>query len=125
LAAPTVTLRLASGDRIPAHRHDDHQIVYPGRGVLAVTTDKGSWIAPSTTTTITQLGSTVGIGLLLDTLIVPSFLLPSLMALIGGWFWWPSRPPQSPPGETPPPAERRRFTTQRPEHNALKHQTNQ
>jgi hypothetical protein len=59
---------------IPAHRHDDHQIVYPGRGVLAVTKDKGSWIAPATTTTtITQLGSTVGIGLLLDTLIVRSF----------------------------------------------------
>jgi AraC-like DNA-binding protein/mannose-6-phosphate isomerase-like protein (cupin superfamily) len=47
-AAPTVTLRLASGDRIPAHRHDDHQIVYAGRGVLAVTTDKGSWVAPAT-----------------------------------------------------------------------------
>jgi quercetin dioxygenase-like cupin family protein len=47
-AAPTVTLRLASGDQIPAHRHDDHQIVYAARGVLAVTTDKGSWIAPAT-----------------------------------------------------------------------------
>lgn len=46
--APTRTLRLASGDQIPAHRHDDHQIVYAGRGVLAVTTDRGSWIAPAT-----------------------------------------------------------------------------
>ena len=46
--APTRTLRLASGDRIPAHRHDDHQIVYAGRGVLAVTTDRGSWVAPAT-----------------------------------------------------------------------------
>jgi quercetin dioxygenase-like cupin family protein len=46
--APTRTLRLASGDRIDAHRHDDHQIVYAGRGVLAVTTDTGSWIAPAT-----------------------------------------------------------------------------
>ena len=48
LSAPTRTLRLASGDEIPAHRHDDHQIVYAGRGVLAVTTDRGSWIAPAT-----------------------------------------------------------------------------
>ena len=47
-SAPTRTLRLASGDRIPAHRHDDHQIVYAGRGVLAVTTDRGSWVAPAT-----------------------------------------------------------------------------
>ena len=46
--APTRTLRLASGDRIDAHRHDDHQIVYAGRGVLAVTTDDGSWVAPAT-----------------------------------------------------------------------------
>ncbi len=46
--APTRTLRLASGDRIDAHRHDDHQIVYAGRGVLAVTTDEGSWVAPAT-----------------------------------------------------------------------------
>jgi AraC-like DNA-binding protein len=46
--APTVTLRLASGDKIDAHRHDDHQIVYAGRGVLAVTTDRGSWVAPAT-----------------------------------------------------------------------------
>ncbi len=48
LTAPTRTLRLASGDQIPAHRHDDHQIVYAGRGVLAVTTDRGSWVAPAT-----------------------------------------------------------------------------
>ena len=46
--APTRTLRLASGDKIDAHRHDDHQIVYAGRGVLAVTTDRGSWVAPAT-----------------------------------------------------------------------------
>jgi quercetin dioxygenase-like cupin family protein len=46
--APTRTLRLASGDKIDAHRHDDHQIVYAGRGVLAVTTDQGSWVAPAT-----------------------------------------------------------------------------
>ncbi|MCQ8827783.1 hypothetical protein NQU54_01425 [Streptomyces samsunensis] len=29
------------------YRHDEHQIVYAGRGVLAVTTDAGSWIAPA------------------------------------------------------------------------------
>ncbi|MEU2061231.1 helix-turn-helix transcriptional regulator [Streptomyces sp. NPDC013455] len=45
--APTRTRRLASGAGIAAHRHDDHQIVYARRGVLAVTTDAGSWIAPA------------------------------------------------------------------------------
>ncbi|AVT34027.1 AraC family transcriptional regulator [Plantactinospora sp. BC1] len=46
--APTRTQRLASGGTIDAHRHDDHQIVYAGRGVLAVTTSAGSWVAPGT-----------------------------------------------------------------------------
>ncbi|WP_395575605.1 AraC family transcriptional regulator [Streptomyces sp. BK79] len=46
--APTRTQRLASGAEIDAHRHDDHQIVYAGRGVLAVTTSVGSWVAPAT-----------------------------------------------------------------------------
>ncbi len=46
--APTRAQLLASGGEIDAHRHDDHQIVYAARGVLAVTTDKGSWVAPST-----------------------------------------------------------------------------
>jgi RND superfamily putative drug exporter len=44
----------------------------------------------STVASIAQLGSTVGIGLLLDTLVVRSFLLPSIIALLGRWFWWPS-----------------------------------
>ncbi|MEU9118815.1 helix-turn-helix transcriptional regulator [Streptomyces sp. NPDC048506] len=46
--APTRAQWLAPGTGIDAHRHDDHQIVYAGRGVLAVTTDAGSWIAPAT-----------------------------------------------------------------------------
>lgn len=40
--------------------------------------------------TIGQLGSTVCIGLLLDTLIVRSFIVPSMMRLLGPWFWWPT-----------------------------------
>ncbi|WP_241193125.1 helix-turn-helix transcriptional regulator [Streptomyces sp. ADI98-10] len=46
--APTRTRRLAPGGSIDAHRHDDHQIVYAGRGVLTVTTGEGSWVAPGT-----------------------------------------------------------------------------
>jgi AraC-like DNA-binding protein/mannose-6-phosphate isomerase-like protein (cupin superfamily) len=46
--APTRTQRLASGAEIEAHRHDEHQIVYAGRGVLSVTTSTGSWVAPAT-----------------------------------------------------------------------------
>jgi putative drug exporter of the RND superfamily len=36
-----------------------------------------------------QLGMTIGIGLLVDTLIVRSFMTPSIAAVLGRWFWWP------------------------------------
>lgn len=35
-------------------------------------------------------GTTIGLGLLFDTLIVRSFLMPSVAALLGRWFWWPT-----------------------------------
>jgi transport protein len=57
--------------------------------------------------TIGQVGSTVCIGLLLDTLIVRSFVVPCLLRILGPWFWWPalvrSRPLREPtdfPGVT-------------------------
>jgi AraC-like DNA-binding protein len=43
--APARAQLLAHGGVGGAHRHDDHQIVYAGRGVLGITTDMGSWIA--------------------------------------------------------------------------------
>ncbi|CAN5307981.1 RND family transporter [soil metagenome] len=39
--------------------------------------------------TIGQMGTFIGIGLLFDTLIVRSFMVPSIAALLGRWFWWP------------------------------------
>ncbi|MDQ2627774.1 MAG: MMPL family transporter [Actinomycetota bacterium] len=42
---------------------------------------------------IGQAGTTIGLGLLFDTLIVRSFLTPSIAALLGRWFWWPLRVP--------------------------------
>jgi putative drug exporter of the RND superfamily len=38
---------------------------------------------------IGQVGTTIALGLLFDTLVVRSFLLPSIAALLGRWFWWP------------------------------------
>jgi RND superfamily putative drug exporter len=38
-----------------------------------------------------QIGTTIGLGLLFDTLIVRSFMTPSIAALLGRWFWWPQR----------------------------------
>jgi len=44
-----------------------------------------------------QVGTTIGLGLLFDTLIVRSFLTPSIAALLGRWFWWPMNVPSRPP----------------------------
>ncbi len=38
-----------------------------------------------------QIGTTIALGLLFDTLIVRSFMTPSVAALLGRWFWWPQR----------------------------------
>jgi RND superfamily putative drug exporter len=44
-----------------------------------------------------QVGTTIGLGLLFDTLVIRSFMTPSIAALLGRWFWWPqsvrTRPP--------------------------------
>jgi RND superfamily putative drug exporter len=44
-----------------------------------------------------QVGTTIGLGLLFDTLIVRSFMTPSIAALLGRWFWWPQRVRTRPP----------------------------
>jgi putative drug exporter of the RND superfamily len=41
--------------------------------------------------TLGQIGTTIALGLLFDTLIVRSFMTPSIAALMGRWFWWPLR----------------------------------
>ncbi len=38
---------------------------------------------------LAQIGTTIGFGLIFDTLIVRSFMTPSIAALLGRWFWWP------------------------------------
>ena len=54
---------------------------------------------------IGQVGTTIGIGLLFDTLIIRSFMTPSIAALLGKWFWWPQRVRQRPlPAPWPAPA---------------------
>lgn len=40
---------------------------------------------------IGQIGTTIALGLMFDTLIVRAFMTPSIAALLGRWFWWPQR----------------------------------
>jgi len=46
-------------------------------------------MAASDLRSIGQAGTTIGLGLLFDTLIVRSLMTPSTAALLGRWFWWP------------------------------------
>ncbi len=43
-----------------------------------------------------QVGTTIGLGLLFDTLVIRSFMTPSIAALLGRWFWWPQQVRQRP-----------------------------
>jgi RND superfamily putative drug exporter len=47
--------------------------------------------------TLTQIGIIVGIGVLLDTLLVRTVLVPSLALALGDRFWWPGRPARQTP----------------------------
>lgn len=48
---------------------------------------------------LTQLGIIVGLGILLDTLVVRTLVIPALFALIGDRIWWPSDPSRTKPVE--------------------------
>jgi RND superfamily putative drug exporter len=50
----------------------------------------------STSPSIVQIGTTIGIGLVIDTLVVRTIVVPSIMTLLGPWFWWPQRPGAAP-----------------------------
>ena len=56
-------------------------------------------MAVSAMVVVAQIGTTIGLGLLFDTLIIRAFMTPSIAALLGRWFWWPqvvrARPAQA------------------------------
>ncbi|MEM6107852.1 RND family transporter [Mycobacterium sp. 050272] len=48
-------------------------------------------MAVSDLRSIAQLGTTIGMGLLFDTLVVRAFMTPAVAAMLGRWFWWPQQ----------------------------------
>jgi RND superfamily putative drug exporter len=46
--------------------------------------------------TLAQIGIIVGIGVLLDTLLVRTVVVPALAFVLGDRFWWPGRPATTP-----------------------------
>jgi putative drug exporter of the RND superfamily len=51
-----------------------------------------------------QVGTTIGLGLLFDTLVVRSLMTPAIATLLGRWFWWPQRVRSRPAKFVPSPA---------------------
>jgi putative drug exporter of the RND superfamily len=58
-----------------------------------------------------QVGTTIGLGLLFDTLIVRSFMMPSVASLMGRWFWWPQPVRTRPASHVHPHQARERLPT--------------
>jgi len=48
----------------------------------------------SSVLSIAQIGTTIAVGLLIDTLVVRALIVPSIVALLGRWFWWPQGLPR-------------------------------
>jgi AraC-like DNA-binding protein len=79
-------LALVHGERVPAHRHRRGHLVYPATGVLSVTTDAGTWIAPANRAAWTPAGADHRHRAHGRTDMRVLFLPPSLAA------WLPERP---------------------------------
>ncbi len=55
---------------------------------------------------LAQVGTTIGMGLLFDTLVIRAFMTPAIAALLGRWFWWPQNVrPRPVPQPWPKPAQ--------------------
>ncbi|MFE5457118.1 MMPL family transporter, partial [Nocardia sp. NPDC056564] len=57
--------------------------------------------------TLTQLGIVVALGILLDTFVVRTVIIPALFSILGDRIWWPSRPHAS--TTTPAPRDGHRY----------------
>lgn len=60
---------------------------------------------------LTQLGIIVGLGILLDTFVVRTLVIPALFALIGDRIWWPTGPAHTEPVEQQADRPRRERST--------------
>ena len=64
-------------------------------------------MAVSSLIVIGQVGTTIGLGMLFDTVVVRSLMTPAIAALQGKWFWWPQRVRQRPvPSNWPAPIQK-------------------
>ena len=106
-------------EALPAEeRRRPYQITAAGREQLRVRLSEAARIAEVGLRRITlavlpsvqvaEVGIAVVIGVLIDTLLVRTVLVPAGFLLIGERVWWPSRNPHPPPPPPPRPLHRKR-----------------
>jgi RND superfamily putative drug exporter len=98
----TVFLASRIRQEAPAHAEGGVQVALAATG--GVITSAGLVLAATFTVlgvlplvALTELGFLVAVGVLLDTFIVRSLVVPAVALLLGERFWWPGRPHRSRP----------------------------
>jgi RND superfamily putative drug exporter len=85
--------------REEAHKFSLHTAIADALNATGTTVTSAGLILAATfavsgifgaTEQIRQLGTSIAIGILLDTFLVRTLLVPSVVALLGRWNWWPS-----------------------------------
>ncbi|NWJ97811.1 MAG: MMPL family transporter [Chloroflexi bacterium] len=85
--------------REEAHKFSLHTAIADALNATGTTVTSAGLILAATfavsgifgaTDQIRQLGTSIAIGVLLDTFLVRTLLVPSVVALLGRWNWWPS-----------------------------------
>lgn len=77
----STTAAVAQGLRLTGH-------VITSAGVILAGTFGALIVAPLTP--LMQIGFTVAAGILIDTFVIRSFIVPAIAVLVGRWNWWPS-----------------------------------
>lgn len=103
---------LTTRAREEASRHDTRTAISTALAVTGgVITSAGILLAAVFTVlgvfpliTLTQIGVIVGFGVLLDTLVVRSLIVPALVTLLDRHFWWPGELSRQPPVSAPEPS---------------------
>jgi len=86
--------------REEAHKHPLHRAIARAIHVTGTTVTSAGLVLAATfavaavtgaTTQVRQLALAIALGVLLDTFLVRTLLVPSIVQIIGRWNWWPSK----------------------------------
>jgi putative drug exporter of the RND superfamily len=86
--------------REEAHKHPLHRAIAQAIHITGTTVTSAGLVLAATfavaaitgaTSQVRQLALAIALGVLLDTFLVRTLLVPSMVQIIGRWNWWPSK----------------------------------